>query len=192
MTSRTDLRVDYWNFAPADRVSRFVGVITGAEDGVEDVEIPISSWQATRQVETASGYLQMVVPAASGVGELLDARPNGRMMIRSKFSTGGYTWVEDFASSAVTEIRVTQTSMSNTIMVLGRELAPARPPITYAIQNPLAFSLQVGIRRARFPLDIWLYPGYTVQFGEESFVVGWINMYANNEGAFMDVGEFSG
>jgi hypothetical protein len=160
-------------------------------DGV--VRVPISSWQATLQVDVDS-YLQAVVPACSQWVDTLEAATDFAIS-RLAASLDGLVQAEVLVAKApISHVSLAQGSRNYSATVSGYWAG-----YTY-VENPPAsldraltgvqsvFTDASGLR-VRCSIDWLLRPAQRAYLGTTPLLVGYMNLYATGSEAYMDVGE---
>lgn len=164
-------------------------VLTGAANGVSDVRLPMSSWQATNQRDRAV-YLRAVVPAATDHLDEIDARSNGELVVyRGARYEDGTTDELEMLRVPLEQATVDRGPRRETASLSGYGApSPSRSPGT---QRTLA-----GVRtlstgngtRSRSDVDWLLRPGNTAVAEGELYEVDYINYYCTPTDEYMDVG----
>lgn len=156
------------------------------------VRAPISSWQATIQLEE-SCYGQCVVPA---VFDLIDAVSSATEFIiyrRARLLDGSY--VEQMMVSVPVDTRSISQGTSNYTAVLsgyfdefpGEDELPESMGRTLA--NVRSLTEGDGGLRIRSDIDWLLRPGMKAKYGATELIVDWINYYVPGNDQYMDIGE---
>lgn len=161
------------------------------DDGVLDsVRIPISSWQATMQSDRSS-YVQAVIPAAAQWVAGVNARIGGDMFISKGVRyEDGTTDESELARVPLQQVRYDEGPFNATLTVSGYGVFVVSGALrTRTLAGLRSVSTSVGGVRVRASIDWFLRPGDTAEFRDQSFVVAYINYYANSTQEFMDVGE---
>lgn len=153
------------------------------------VRVPISSWQATLQVENAS-FVQCVVPAADQwVDELGDAE--SFVIFRRTTLIDGREIEAALASAPLQTLTFAQGGFNSTATLQGYvtdlALDPDAPATPTLREVQTVFTYADGIR-VRCAIDWQLRPGMTCYYGTTPVVVGYINYYVTQGQAYMDVG----
>ncbi len=161
------------------------------DDGVLDaIRVPISSWQATVQSGRAS-YAQAVIPAATAWVDSITARAvAGEFVIyRGVRYSDGSTQETELARAPLNDVRFDLGPTNATMTISGyATLPPPSGTLTRTLTNVRSESSSGGFR-VRADIDWFLRPGYTAISRGTSFVVSYINYYANASDEYMDVGE---
>jgi hypothetical protein len=155
----------------------YLFTLTGAADGVADVEIPITSLQA-RMRSGSPTYLQVVIPGLSEYETYVTDRPNGTMEIDVAYMEDGvYALRETIISVALDDIRVDWGPMSKSISLTGRsQKTYANKAIT--LHRPIYRATLNGATRYRFAEPVvYLFPGDTVTVDSDVFVANTVSYY---------------
>jgi len=160
------------------------------DDGVlVAIRPPISSWQATVQTDRAS-YAQAVIPAATAWVSAINDRADGELVIyRGVRYSDGSTQETELARAPLNDVRFDAGPTNATMTISGYAVLP--PPtgaLTRTLANVRSESNSGGFR-VRCDIDWFLRPGHTAISRGTSFVVSYINYYANASSEYMDVGE---
>lgn len=156
------------------------------------VRAPISSWQATIQVEE-SCYGQCVVPA---VFDLIDAVSSATQFIiyrRARLLDGSY--VEQMMVSVPVDTRSISQGTSNYTAVLSGyfDEFPGEDELPQSMDRNLANVRSLtegdGGLRIRSDIDWLLRPGMKAKYGATELIVDWINYYVPGNDQYMDIGE---
>lgn len=157
------------------------------------VRVPISSWQATVQIERAN-FVQAVVPAAAPWVDTILAAQEFSISRRSMTRDG--EWVEhEMARAALEQWSLDQGPQRSTATISGYTAAAINTGDTTAaaynrtLPGLRSLSISPAGVRARCAIDWLLRPGHRAVAGEQSFVVSFINYYANANDSYADVGE---
>ena len=160
------------------------------DDGIlPAIRIPISSWQATVQINRAS-YTQAVIPTAAQWVDAVTARADGDFVIyRGVRFDNGDTQESELARSPLGDVRSDEGPTNFTVTISGyTSLPPPQTGLTRTLENVRSQSTGGGFR-VRADIDFFLRPGHTAIARGTSFVVSYINYYVNSSDQYMDVGE---
>jgi hypothetical protein len=172
----------------ADGVARYyMDLIT--PDG--DVRVPISSWQATLQTDSAQ-YVQCVVPACTDLVDDLTAATEFRLS-RLLTLTTGETLEYQIAQAPLDTVQYARGSTNYTATLSGyidEAAALTWPAGTERVLQGVQtiFTYSTGLR-VRCSIDWLLQPGQSAQVEETVFTVNYINYIVSGTEAYMDVGE---
>ena len=161
------------------------------DDGVLDaIRVPISSWQATVQSGRAS-YAQAVIPNATPWAAAIDARADGEFVIyRGVRYADGSTQEAELARAPLGDVRLDEGPINATMTISGyATLPPPTQSLTRTLVNVRSESVSASGLRVRADIDWFLRPGQTAIARGKSFVVAYLNYYANSSDEYMDAGE---
>ena len=151
-------------------VARYYCTITGAADGEEDVEVPISSFQA-RKRNGYSTYLSVVIPGVAYADAISD-RANGEIVIDMAYFIGGVESLrEEILRADLEQINIYEGTTSRSITLIGHQEQTfvAKESRLY---DPVYKQLVDGEKSFRFSVpDLWLNPGDTARVGDDAFTV---------------------
>jgi hypothetical protein len=160
------------------------------------VRVPISSWQATQQVDR-DNYLQCVVPACGDWLTDLEAATEFVISRVTEFADGSP--FEYIMASAPVEVLQTDRGPENyTATISGYTAgytAEENPPEAFdrVLQDVRSISVYTSGVRLRCAIDWMLKPSQRAFYSDTSFVVSYINYYVGANVAtvdeYMDVGE---
>ncbi|MCK7542976.1 RCC1 domain-containing protein [Marinobacter bryozoorum] len=168
----------------------YLCILTGAEDGLDDLSLQVSSWQATSQAGGRSSYLQVIVPASQGLLEAISDRSNGQIIIRKGYILpGGSTQSSEILRCSFETFRHDRGPRRFTLTMSGYRSGIVEKSGTRTLTGVRSISTTNGKRRVRADIDLFLQPGMTVQADNETFQAGHINYYATDRDEFCEVGE---
>ena len=155
-----------------------------------EVRVPIKSWQATLQLDTAN-YVQCVIPAVEDWITEIESATN--FTIYRIVEIGSVT-IEQLMATADTELFNTNKGPVNYTGVLSGYTSSAFAEDAHeayerTLEGIRSISTGPGGTRVRCRIDTLLRPGYTAIADGSPFVTSYINYYALSSGAYMDVGE---
>lgn len=178
------------DFAPAvgGQQLRYVMRITGDPY----LEVPISSWQATLQIDRQT-YLQCVVPAVTKYASDIAARRGlSDFVIYRVTRLSGLALESEMARAPLSSISTSRGPYRHTTVLSGYSQAfsgaPGRPVTPLQDISSISESGS-GAIRVRCGIDWFLRPGQQCTTGDLTFEVAYINYYSTSEGqSYMDVG----
>ena len=181
-----------WFRANRDRsVIRYYCTLTGAADGLSDLTIPISSFQASKRTGEST-YLSVIVPGMEQAEEIAD-RSNGELVIYMAYLLDGVESLrEEILRVDLEQINPQEGARSRSITLIGHKT------VTYdsraaSIQGCNYKYTSNGSRGFRFPqADPYLNPGdaLTVIDTDDALTVDYITYAISARGAkFMEVRE---
>ena len=146
----------------------FTLTLTGAADGLEDLDLPFSSFQHRIRVNTPA-YLSCVIPNPDRWIEHIAARGNGQLVVRKGFELpGGIRQMEEIARANFQNVVLDRGSRSGSATVTGNRHTGPPPPKDWPISGSSFFGIQAdGRRRIRAGVDLFLRPGDTCIYGVE-------------------------
>lgn len=153
------------------------------------IRVPISSWQATRQMGRSS-FAQVVIPAAGQWEPAIYARADAGELIISKGALleDGSTKESELTRVPIQSIRRNEGPTNVTLTLSGyAEVAAAETNIR-TLQDIRSLTNEPGVR-VRCAIDWFLQPGQVAVARGTEFTVSYINYYANVSDQYMDVGE---
>ena len=177
-----------------DPMAHYFSYLDIKNESLPTIRVPISSWQATLR-NHQSTFLQAVIPAAAPWSEAITSRVGtGEIVISYAMSA---------PSGAVTEWEVARVPLQQFTLdrgptnTTGRVVgyapgAGGNPQIVSQLRDVRSVSISTGGVRIRCALDPNVRPGQTAEGAGQSFIVGWVNYYANDSDRYMDVGESTG
>jgi hypothetical protein len=179
----------------ASLVTIFRCYLTGDGDGLDDIELPISSWQA-RARDGDPSYLSVVVPAVTDYEEAITTRTNGDLILKKGVRLGdGTEQLEEILTVDYENVQVSQGARNESIIVTGHRTITSSAPKERAVGGVSFYCLQAdGKRRVRALMDLFLRCGDTCIYGDGSndyFVVGAITYWASAKPpqSFMEASE---
>ena len=167
-------------------------VLTGAADGLPDLVLRISSWQATIQTGRAN-YIQCVAPASLDTVAEIAARRQGEIVIaRIARLANGQHVEREMVRSRYSNLYLNEGPRRRSVVLNGWS-----PALTEAVGSADLYGVQTisdsdGGLRVRAAIDWSLRPGMTARFMGREMAVAFINYYVgtdrNTLTGFMDVG----
>jgi hypothetical protein len=170
-------------------------VLTGEPDGLSDLTLPMSSFQAWMRDGDPS-YLSVVVPSSVTYAADIAARSNGEIVISKGYKfTDDTEQMEEIIRSNYDSIRVDRGARSDSLTMTGYKTTSSSAPKERTLDGVSYYGLQAdGKRRVRADLDLFLRVGDTAIYGDgatDYFVVGTISYFVGAEPVqmIMEVGE---
>jgi hypothetical protein len=167
-------------------------ILTGDGDGVDDVTLPISSFQL-RARDGEPSYLSVVIPNATEYADDVLARVNGDIVVKMGYQfEDGTNKTEEIARVNYESIQIDTGARSSSMTLTGHKTvtSTASKMITSGVQYyGIAAS---GKRRIRTTPNIFLSPGDICVYGEgpnDYFIVGTITTTVSTIQASTEVGE---
>lgn len=170
-------------------------ILTGDGDGLEDLAIPISSFQASMRDGDPS-YLSCVLPSPADYEEEILDRTNGDIVVKKGYRLAdGTEQMEEIARADYESLQIDEGAKSASATISGHKTVSSTAPKEWTVSGVSYYGLQAdGKRRVRADLDLFLRPGDTCIYGtgaNDYFVVGSITYWvsANPAGEFMEATE---
>ncbi|MFL1405369.1 RCC1 domain-containing protein [Marinobacter sp. M1N3S26] len=159
-------------------------------DGLEPIEIPISSWQATNQSEGRQKFLQAVIPAAADLMEDIEARAGGELAILKGYRlSDGAVRREEIIRTTFGQPRSDQGGTNFTVTVSGYSDGGSVSSGDRTLTGIRSISMSDGNPRVRCDIDLFLRPGMTVTAGEMTFRADYINYFVGRADKFCEVSQ---
>ena len=147
----------------------YLFTLTGVIDGVEDIIIPISSFQS-RIKSGDPTYLSVVIPGieyASAINERL----NGDLIVRMGYQDGDEILLTEVLSRVLFEnITIYEGAVSKSITLDGHKTETWMPK-TVNLENASYRNFSKGKLRYRCKPDLYLRPGDVANINDDSFTV---------------------
>jgi len=162
---------------------RYYFTMTGAPDGLADVELPIRSLQSQFKLDGTS-FLQVVVP--DGVNNLtpISDRPNGEMVVERSFTDiSGTDTRTEIARALFSSINRSQGPTSYSLQVLGNTTFTLEQ--SRLIVAPIA--LLEGTNRIRIPPNNSIRPGDIISFAGTDLQVETVTLNVSEAQSTMDI-----
>jgi hypothetical protein len=163
--------------------------LTGTADALDDLVLPIESYQARLRSGTPS-FVSVVVPDGTTYAAAIAARANGELVIERgiRFATGDEQLVE-LCRVDLETIASARGGRNWSVTLSGHATSTTTVPKEITLQGASYLSSGSGARRIRAALDLNLRPGDTAVSGSESLVVGLITHTVSPAGELMEISE---
>ncbi|MGB5217106.1 MAG: WD40 repeat domain-containing protein [Smithella sp.] len=179
------------NPATAQYISIYRCFLTVADDGLDDLEIPISSFQA-RLYPSSPNYLNAVIPNGPEYAAGIAARPNGDIVIRKYgVRSSGYSVSSEISRANFETLSYDYGDTNKTAQISGYK-TQTLPLKTVELFDVSGVSLQSnGKRRVRCGISFSARPGDTVTWddGTESMTAGMVTITVSTVQQTMDITE---
>lgn len=170
-------------------IRRYYCTLTGSEDSLTDLSLPIATLQA-RLRQGDPNYLSVTIPGMD-YASAISARSNGQLVIHMAIIHGGSEIIrEEIARVTLDSIRTDEGGKSKTITLSGHRTVTYPAQIT-ALRGVTYRSLQEPGKlsfRCAEP-DLYLRPGDTCNYGDDSFVAGLVQYTISPKSQSMTVTE---
>lgn len=169
-------------------VKRFHCTLTGAADGLSDVEIPIKSFQARRKSGEPS-YLSVVVPGYA-YADAINDRSNGQLVIDMAFIVDGSESLrEEIIRVDLEDISISKGARNRSFTLSGHRTETFGGN-SLTLENPTYRLSENGKLRYRFALpDLYLNPGDSVTVGDDSLTVDEVSYFVSIGRSQMEIAE---
>jgi hypothetical protein len=164
-------------------------------DGEVSLQVPVSSWQGTLQLEGAN-YLQAVIPAVADLAPTINALGAEAEFViyRCARLPDGFVVRQEMGRSLVEQVQLDQGPGRFTCTISGYSDSIAEPvegvgPPVRILRGVRSISSGTGGARARCAIDWFLRPGGAALAGSLPLTADYINFYAGGRDAYADVGE---
>jgi hypothetical protein len=183
-----------WDISEAERITSnpiYICIITGAADGLEDIEVPIEFFSASINTGLPS-YLTVVIPAVDEFEIEALARKNGDIVIYNgfRFSTGAEQ-VEEIARGTIASYQKSIGGRKASLVVSGyKDIPLGTPKERNAVKVSKFDMLATGKRTITAELDLFLRCGDTYIYGDggtDYITVGTIEYTVNLRNAQADM-----
>ena len=168
---------------------RYRCTLTGNADGVADVFLPISSFQA-RLRNGEKTYLGIVVPNVSAHESMVAVRPNGELVLEMGYVFPSSTNWFEIVRTSLDAVGYDKGPFMSSISLSGYVQEPNEMIKAIDVTGIQTESLQKdGRYRIRCDLAPHIRPGDTVKWDGKSIIVGMIAMNVSGRIAYMDITE---
>jgi len=143
--------------------------VTGSEDALDDLEIPISMFTA-RVREGDPSYLSCKVPCGSTYTEGIELRPNGDIIIKSglRFADGS-EYLEEIVRVNYETMATERTGTLDNLVITGHKTQTLGQSKEWPLAGMSYYSAdQTGRRRLRGTIDFRLRCGDICIYGDET------------------------
>ena len=174
---------------PSITAVHYTLTLTGAPDALEDLILPMSSFQVRLRSDTPN-FGSVVIPNGTIYADEIEARPNGEIVIsRGVRYTDGATEVDEIARVNFETIRLDQGARSNSVTLVGHKTVSPGTPKTVTLQSASYRSESNGVRRFRTELENTIRPGDTASIDGETMTVDSISYTVSARRAVMEIAE---
>lgn len=166
-----------FSVAALPRVYTFT--LTGVADGVDDVVIPISSFQS-RIKSGDPTYLSVVIPGTDW-SSAINARLNGELIVKMGYLLNDEIVLSEIVSQVTMEsIRIDEGAINQSITLDGHKTEIFTHK-EVDLKNPIYMNLDAGKLRYRCTPDLYLKPGDTANINNDSFIVDTVSFSVSAE-----------
>jgi len=178
-----------WIAANESRASKYYYfILTGAADSLEDVTIPISSFQARRNY-TSPTYLSVIIKDLT-YADAISARSNGDMQIKMEYEVNGVVEQSSIMIEVdLEDISVNEGASNASIGLVGHRIEGYAPK-SILLENIVYGTLKDGKYQYRCSIpNLYLSPGDTVTADGNEFTVDKISYIVSPKSQMMYVKE---
>lgn len=168
----------------------FQCILTGAADGLDDLLIPISSFQSTVR-DGDPTYLACVIPNSINYIADISARTNGDIVIKQGYKLyDGSIQAEEIIRVDYENLQDARGGRSASATISGHKTTSSSSPTSVELEEVTYYGLQAnGKRTFRAKPDIFLRVGDTAVYDTESIIIGQISYTVDTRQAIMQVTE---
>lgn len=172
---------------PSGMAHREVFVCVLRKTGLSDVEVPMSSMQLRRRYGNPT-LVSCVVPDAMTYLALAEARQDGEIIIYAgSVLADGTRHLSEFERAALESVSYDHGIKSSSLSLSGYRTEAITNPRPVDLDGITYYGLQAdGKRRVRGQVNIFLRPGDTAVFGDESFTVDQIYVKVEARNSWME------
>jgi hypothetical protein len=165
-------------------------ILTGDADSLDDLIIPISSFQSTQRDGDPS-YLSCVFPNSVNYIAGIAARPNGDIVVKKGYRySDGTMNLEEICRADYESLQINRGGRSDSATISGHKTTASSSPASRTLTGVSYYGLQTdGKRTFRAEPDLFLRVGDTAVYGSESIIVGQIAYYVDATLATMQITE---
>lgn len=177
--SITEPTITTLNFSNSNRI--YIFTLTGAADGTTDIDIPISSF-SSRLKNGEPSYLSVVIPGDDYLS-YVNARLNGDLVVRIGYKDGDTIILTEIVAEVdFDNIQYSEGATNKSITLDGYRTETFLTK-TVTLQGASYKNLDEGKLRYRCSPNLYLKPGDTAEYGDDSFIVDSISfsVSANSE-----------
>ena len=175
-----------YEFTTTGTVIRYFLTITGAADGLTDVDLPMSSFQSRRRSGDPT-YLNVVIPSVDYIAYLTD-RPNGTMIVSQGYEIDGEVIQrEQIIETSIDNVNTYEGGTNNSIVLIGYTTTTytAKTVTMEGLTYKGTVSGKTTYRLAT--PNIYLNPGDTVTIGTATFTAGVISYSISSESQQIEI-----
>ena len=158
---------DPFSVAILPRVYTFT--LTGADDGVDDIVIPIKSFQS-RLKSGDPTYLSVVIPGTD-YASAINLRLNGDLVVRMGYLSGGEIILSEIISIVDFENIIIYDGTTNKTITLDGHRTETFTPKEINLTGSSYKNITAGKLRYRCTPNLYVRPGDTVNIDDDSFTI---------------------
>jgi hypothetical protein len=169
-----------WSIARAVTTAQVIYycILTGAADGLDDLYLPMSSFQA-RMRDGDPSYLSCIFPNSAAYEDAISLRGSGQIIIQRGFRmSDGTEQMEEIIRVNYESLRIDRGARNDSGTITGYRTISSGEPKEVTVTGVSYYGMQAdGKRKVRADLDLFLRVGDTCIYGEDGndyFKVGLI------------------
>jgi hypothetical protein len=168
-------------------VKRYFLTLTGAEDGLEDIVIPIASFQ-TRIRNQEPSFLSVSIPGTAQADVISD-RPNGQMIIDMAYIVSGIEMHrEEIVRADLETIDIHEGGTNSSVVLSGHKTINWGAPKTVFLSGVSYRRTYNGITRLRTSVpDLYLKPGDFASYDGDTVTVEQISIFVGPSMSMMEL-----
>jgi len=168
-------------------VKRYFCTLTGAEDGLEDVVIPIASFQ-TRIRNLEPTFLSVSIPGLDQADDISN-RPNGHIVIDMAYLIAGVEMHrEEIVRTDLETIDIHEGGTNSSIVLSGHKTIDWGEAKTVPLSGVTYRRTTNGITRLRTAIpDLYLKPGDYASYDEDTITVEQISIFVGPSMSSMEI-----
>ena len=168
-------------------VKRYFCTLTGAEDGLDDVVIPIASFQ-TRIRNQEPTFLSVSIPGLDQADDISN-RPNGHIVIdMAYFIAGVEMHREEIVRTDLETIDIHEGGTNSSIVLSGHKTIDWGGAKTVPLSGVTYRRTTNGITRLRTAIpDLYLKPGDFASYDEDTITVDQISIFVGPSMSSMEI-----
>jgi hypothetical protein len=163
-------------------------ILTGAEDGLDDLDLPMSMFTANVR-DGDPTYLSCTIPNGSEYEDEILLRPNGDILVKygARLASGIEQLVE-IVRVNYEDMQIDRSATNDTIILTGHKTTTTGGSKEWPVSNVSYFGMDSdGKRRIRADMDYFLRCGDICQFDDDEMVVGSISYTVVAKPSFMSM-----
>lgn len=168
----------------------YICTLTGAADGEDDIEFPISSFQGLLR-DGEPSYLSCIIPNGSRYYDEILARQHGEIVVkRGYILRNGTVPMQEIARVDFETPRLDKGPRSDSLTLAGHATVTASVSSATELRNIISDGMQAnGKRIYRAPVNMFLRPGDAIVVDEEEIDIGIISYRVGPRAEYMEVTE---
>jgi hypothetical protein len=148
-------------------------ILTGAEDGLDDLDLPMAKFTA-RVRDGDPSYLSCTIPNGSEYEDEVLLRPNGDIVVKyGARLVSGIEQLVEIVRVNYEDMQIDRSATNDTIILTGHKTTTISESKEWPVSNVSYFGMDSdGKRRIRADMDYFLRCGDICQFDDDEMIVG--------------------